>query len=147
MEKITPVLSVASDATSIPFWQKWKKIIMRLLTMHRVIRKAIGSADKTNSNQKHEALCSPLFLIWAQLHTPFMLLDRKKQHFLLLVMSTYMAVCLFQLTSVLCIAQWQLGVMIADGLVPASPILQSFKRTQAQQFTQKEARETLNNTV
>lgn len=37
--------------------------------------------------------------------------------------------------------------MIADGLVPASPILQSTERTQAHQFTQKEARKTLNSPI
>lgn len=59
-------------------------------------------------------------------------------------MHTYMAVCLLKLTSLLCSAQWQLAVVIADSLVPASPILQPIERTQAQQFTQEEAREMLN---
>lgn len=53
----------------------------------------------------------------------------------------------FRPTSVLCTAQWQFCAVIADGLVPASPLLHSFEVTRAQQFTEKEAKETLNGLI
>lgn len=104
------------------------KKIMRVFTMHRVIRKADASACKIENHKcetswilaKAAALSSPLFFIWAQPHTFYVALQINCTFFYLL-RSTHTWLCVladfcivYRTMVVLCCDSWWLGASVTS---------------------------------